>query len=147
MKSIDEVVEMAEHCWKPMPKGTCDKCPSRQRAGNCNLLAQALYYLREYRDVKNAAIEEIERRLAFLHSTSIYNPPLSWDELKAMEGKPVWIEHLETGTPHGEWTIVQTPAAFGDVYLVTRYRDRYVLYEKDLSKTWQAYRKEKNSGQ
>lgn len=142
MKTLDEVVEMAEHCWQPMPKGTCNNCPSRERAGNCHLLDQTLYYLKEYRDTKKA-ICEIERRLALLHTTNICNPPLAWDDLKQMVGKPVWIEHLKTETPHGEWTIVQTPAAFGDVYLVTRCRDRYVLYENDLGKTWQAYRKER----
>lgn len=138
---------------------------------------EAICYLREYRDkahrldidiadhrrsfeqlvieieryqeaVKNCEEAENKYRQLAQNLGEVGNPPLDWDELKQMTGKPVWIEHLETGTPHGEWTIVQTPAVFGDVYLVTRYRDRYVLYEKDLGETWQAYRKErKQNGQ
>lgn len=28
----------------------------------------------------------------------LYNPPLTWDELRAMEGKPVWVEQCNGDT-------------------------------------------------
>ena len=57
------------------------------------------------------------------------NDPLTWDELKQMEGKPVWIEGpLLTEGPH--WIIL------GAVHL---YEGKIVGY----GKTWQAYRKER----
>jgi len=69
------------------------------------------------------------------------NPPLSWDELKAMEGKPVWIELLGNGHWKG-WDVVGGFAYddFGEA-MVTVHNDDY--YKLDLGKTWQAYRKER----
>ena len=69
------------------------------------------------------------------------NDPLTWDELKQMEGKPVWIELLGNGQWKG-WDVI---AGFDEddfgVAMVTVHNDDY--YKLDLGKTWQAYRKER----
>lgn len=74
--------------------------------------------------VVKLAMEKFEKAMK-----TVDNPPLTWDELKDMEGKPVWIEGpLITGGPH--WIIV------GPSHL---YDGKIVGY----GKTWQAYRKER----
>ena len=123
MKTIDEVIE-----------GIRD-----QIGLGDPVLIEALHYLREYLDYQKQA----ETVIKSAQLPDVENRPLTWDELKQMEGKPVWIEHLESGEPHGEWLLMQTPAILGDVYMVSRYRERIVLYEPEMGKTWQAYRKER----
>jgi len=68
------------------------------------------------------------------------NPPLTWDELKTMEGKPVWVE----GDRGNMWIIVGSfprwmPNAFADSVPHIWWKKEY------LGKTWQAYRKERKS--
>ena len=107
MKTLDEVIFEAPYSLTPWE-------------------ADALNYLKEYQGYLigkeiNEAFDE-----AF---TEIYNPPLTWDELEQMEGKPVWIEGpCITGGPH--WIIV------GPSHL---YNEKITGY----GKAWQAYRKEK----
>ena len=74
------------------------------------------------------------------------NPPLTWDELKQIEGKPVWIEG---DLINSHWDIVR---GFGyrenfdevdyENEVVSFYRETWDFCEKELGKTWQAYRKE-----
>ena len=70
------------------------------------------------------------------------NDPLTWDELKQMVGKPVWVE--DSG--FGNWLIVDL---FGDSggaeYMIARgdqYWEEYMRDEDD-GLSWQAYRKER----
>ena len=64
------------------------------------------------------------------HISQMKNDPLTWDELKQMEGKPVWVEEsAENGLWWTYWVIWQG--------------DNAVLPEKDYSTKWQAYRKER----
>ena len=51
MKMLDEVIEMAERCTLPYP-GDCLNCEYFDEDDNdcrCKILADALYYLKEYR--------------------------------------------------------------------------------------------------
>ena len=68
------------------------------------------------------------------------NEPLTWDELKAMEGKPIWIELLGKGKWKG-WDVIGgfDDDDFGFAMCTVRGDDYYLA---DLGKTWQAYRKE-----
>lgn len=72
------------------------------------------------------------------------NPPLTWDELKDMEGKPVWVEYLRDGATYdAEWCIVKD---IDDNLLhdtegygygrANKYGDGYGI-------GWQAYRRER----
>ena len=63
------------------------------------------------------------------------NEPLTWDELRTMEGKPVWVE------PVREWMLItETEIDEGAerVWLLSQDGMDYDLYQHD----WQAYRKE-----
>ena len=75
------------------------------------------------------------------------NDPLSWNELRTMEGKPVWVEWI-SGTWKGlnKWVIL---SRIDDDYLVFTASDvagqsyNGQLRLMNLGKTWQAYRKER----
>lgn len=67
------------------------------------------------------------------------NDPISWDELKTMKGKPVWIEQ-DGFTP--QWELV---TRIGKVHF---YAVDAVFFETEYDierygKTWKAYRKER----
>ena len=112
------------------------------------LFADALFYLKEYKSDK----EELDStRLAYLDILTDYvalknnwaeqqaNPALSWEELKQMEGKPVWVEHVY----YKKWLIVK------DVYEETIVLDgngfytQYFSDDNEKETRWQAYRKER----
>ena len=74
------------------------------------------------------------------------NPPLSWDELRDMEGKPVWMEQYDpidemTGWYTASWYLLEF---INNDYLDVRNSDgeQYCFY-KDEEKYWRAYRKER----
>jgi len=98
------------------------------------LFADALHYLKEYQRLQIAFL----KALADLED----NPPLDWDELKGMEGKPVWVEYTYQGewrSDKGEWIIINL---MGDDDLIDQTGEG--LFPKSLyGKTWQAYRKER----
>lgn len=105
MKTLDEVINY---------------CEGKQTCGEWVGIADALQYLKWYKELA-------DNSEAFAEWCE--NPPLTWDELNQMEGKPVWIEgSFITEGPH--WIIV------GPSHL---YDGKIVGY----GKTWQAYRKEK----
>lgn len=101
------------------------------------VFADALHYLREYQRYQNTP-----SRIGHMAMCD-ENEPLTWDELKGMEGKPVWVEQMESGKAYGKWLLVQTPPCLDDVYMVSRYRERILLYESEMGKIWYAYRKER----
>ena len=73
------------------------------------------------------------------------NDPLSWDELRTMEGKPVWMED-DTGTKfYRGWAIVLDFKFANGNYLHyegDNYAETCVDVE-NIGKTWNAYRKER----
>jgi len=127
------------------------------------ILIDALQYLKEYRNVKNAlntereelieaycqwkdAKEKLEAQTSQIMWVDNHfqfeisdNPPLTWDELKQMEGKPVWIQEGD----HGYWIII-------DNFSITSYGYHWLnsvegcLEKEYMGISWQAYRKEKN---
>lgn len=76
---------------------------------------------------------------------TVDNPPLTWDELRTMEGKPVWMED-DTGTKfYRGWAIVLDFEVANGNYLhyeCDDYSETCVDVE-DIGKTWNAYRKER----
>ena len=159
MKTLDEVIAMIErhmHLY----------CAA-QYDGPC------LYYLKEYRDAKDTLEREKDRYQEavknceeavnkYIRATRDHdmrsmdtlwevvkeenrNEPLTWDELKQMEGKPVWVEYgIDFQAKH--WIILPEMACS---YRHDRYsRDSFCLgvvcfYKDDIGKEWQAYRKER----
>lgn len=52
VKSLDKVIELAEHCLKPMGQNLCSTCPGRY-ANRCNVWEDSLHYLKEYQNKKH----------------------------------------------------------------------------------------------
>lgn len=130
MKTLDEVIEELQY-WD-----TCHEYP--ECFYDDEVTRDALNYLKEYKRVQNK-IEKIA--LGNIEDTldKLDNKPLTWDELKTMEGKPVWVEaELING-----WVIVE----IRDSFMKGREYIKFGLLElsnKDLGKTWQVYKKERN---
>lgn len=105
-------------------------------------IKDAIFYLKEYKDkIYTFAYQAAEMR-QYLEEKN--NKPLTWDELKTMEGKPVWLEG--SAFADGFWTI---PNYFGDSggseYFFAE-GDQYWkehMRDADDGLSWQAYRKEK----
>lgn len=67
------------------------------------------------------------------------NVALSWDELRAMEGKPVWIENMF----YKKWLIAYQVNESNIIFDGNGfyYTQAFVI---DYGKSWQAYRKERS---
>lgn len=71
------------------------------------------------------------------------NDPLTWDELRTMEGKPVWVE--------AESISVGVSPYWKDWYIIKSFSDDEFMYCNDgyewaketQGRMWQAYRKER----
>lgn len=128
------------------------------------VFADALHYLKEYRDRKEAlrnwtekAISEqqnLSDAITFMRAyrddkddlTALRaywkeqheNNALTWDELKAMEGKPVWVEWYD----HKEWFLIDS---IDKKKVVFRAKSGFGWHcVRRESETWQAYRKERS---
>lgn len=139
MRTLDEVIEIVEERKAHYDEVGCFYCHYSNRADCVNgcVLADVLHYMKEYRDLKStmdwhAQMEEIRN--------SIENVPFTWEQLKAMEGKPVWVED---GLENGEWYIIECFTDSGRFIAHDRYADDTVFKAIDMGDMWQAYRKEK----
>ena len=158
MKTLDEVIEAIEVCRDSYVAGKIIK-------------SDALHYLKEYKEhLKWHAYEEHcldnekktlqEKKAEFDEVLTDYvalrqwwteqqeNPPLSWEQLKQMEGKPIWIELLNhdmwddpSNRVDSEWWVIGEVRK-DDIILAT-YLDEMELCEEDIGVSWQAYRKER----
>lgn len=130
MKTIDEVIEELQY-WD-----TCHEYP--ECFYDDEVTKDALNYLKEYKRVQNK-IEKIA--LGNIEDTldKLDNKPLIWDELKTMEGKPVWVEY-DGYAP--DWEVIEyvgnTKWKWGEV-IETHLS---ILHKENQGKEWQAYRKE-----
>ena len=68
------------------------------------------------------------------------NNALTWDELKQMVGKPVW---LEDSNQQGEWVLL-SGMEDDELYFVYRTCNEYKIYRKEQGTLWKAYRKERS---
>lgn len=73
------------------------------------------------------------------------NPPLTWDELKTLEGKPVWVEADNGQEKFKHWFIIDefTDSDMPGIQIMWCLNNSFKFWEADLGKTWQAYRKER----
>lgn len=159
MKTLDEVIDIMEHPLYGADDGFVEIAEDD--------IADALHYLKAFRDAKDALDAERERTIdAYcqwkdakekLEAQTIQmmwvdkhfqfeisdNPPLDWETLKTMEGKPVWIYCLSSykeGIP-SSWTGWEVIQSFAKGWMKTTALNRW--HKDDLGKTWQAYRKER----
>ena len=111
MKSLDEVIYAYELC--DSDEGGCEgcaycaDCDESPFIGALRKRADAIHYLKAYRENQHAYEEgnrkAEEARERYLEVLTDYvalkqywteqqeNHALTWDELKSMEGKPVWL--------------------------------------------------------
>ena len=156
MKTLDEVIRAYECCQNV----ECDECPFKILFNDdshvpCDQFSKdedALHYLKEYRSEK--AMWEADRKgyLDWIeqykesrekHQQAVIelkkNPALTWDELRTMEGKPVWVEALL----YKKWAVI---AYVGDNHIrfegVNLYAPESRIY-MGAEDGWQAYRKER----
>ena len=149
MKTLDDVIEAMERCSIPH-YFDCKGCPYEDDDAEVGCRsddrdADALHYLKEYQwQMTNPDGDHLQlEKCRALLSDFYRNDPLSWEELRTMEGKPVWIEEIgrKYSTPH--WAIHNgiMDGYDGDENL---YLEPFeVLTKFTLGKTWQAYRKER----
>ena len=138
MKTLDEVIKALEYC-TGFDFVRCQDCPGYSEP-DCRIQDDALHYLKEYQGYLIG--KEISE--AFDEAFSeIYNPPLTWDELCTMEGKPVWIEaeSLSVGiNPYWKgWYIINSFSDDEFMYC----NDGFEWAKEMQGRLWQAYRKER----
>lgn len=128
MKSLNEVIKANECCDHGELDSRCEDCPYNG-IGACCLEREtdAFHYLKDMKNLEED-YDILYNKYWREYNQQQANPALTWDELKQMEGKPVWIEGpFITEGPH--WIIV------GPSHL---YNGKIVGY----GKTWQAYKRE-----
>ena len=120
-------------------------------------LTDALHYLQAFRDAKDTLEREKDRyaeavrncdkaeaKYTMLCMEYAGNDPLTWDELKQMEGKPVWVEYIRSRKCWHIIRNIQVASFDGKDHDWLRVDMDGVYFDKDdLGKTWQAYRKER----
>ena len=97
-------------------------------------VVDARHYLKEYREIEDE-YEELKDWWAEEHAENV---PLSWDELKGMEGKPVWLVYDWNNTHFEGWILLDH---FEGIFIVDA-KDEWALSEVNMDK-WKAYRKER----
>lgn len=156
MKTLDEVIDALEVC--SQMDAECDKCPYHATAkGWCEEKDRdALHYLRELQLFRETplmqGIHKAQNEYALYPVSDWgkdepdFNPALTWDELRHMEGKPVWVEEQFSNEWHGRWEVISTinDTEFWDedeknIWMT----DEECRYKSNYGKTWQAYRKER----
>ena len=129
MKTLDEVISTMKY------EATYNSGEARDYD------ADALYYLK---DMKNLAedYDILYNKYWREYNQQQANPALTWDELRTMEGKPIWIEFLnDEGEWNGEWCLVESSNNILCEILRCK-MSWWGLRTITLGKTWKAYRKE-----
>lgn len=111
MKTLDEVIHALEVCTSGYCSNHDGDCPylGHYKCNEEQRKLDALHYLKEYKtnqedpDGDHQQLEKAQKLLWEFYQ----NDPLTWDELKQMEGKPVWVEWTKTEESYwcfvGEW--------------------------------------------
>jgi len=114
MKTLDEVIFEAPYTPTPWE-------------------VDALSYLKEYKELSKMWNDRLDKENS--------NSALTWEQLKQMEGKPVWVEY-ENYAP--DWEIIENVGTFKWADGLFVETNTSILHKEDQGKTWQAYRKERS---
>lgn len=114
------------------------------------ILIDALHYLNEYRMEQKILSDRKEHYEYWEHKYYAElekNDPLTWEQLKQMKGKPVWVEYMDDKQQTGWALIVKNPErpTFGKpkLFAFVREEGKFYLTISGYGRRWQAYRKEK----
>lgn len=137
MKTLDEVIKAMEFCLS-LDDMDCGECPAYKQP-DCRVDSDALHYLKLFK----ADCDRVRGQLEDLKQEYRPNTPLTWDELRQMEGKPVWIEaeSLSIGvSPYwNDWYIIKSFS--NDEFMCCN--DGFEWAKERQGRLWQAYRKER----
>ncbi len=152
MKTLDEVIWAVENCDSAIDD--CAHCAYyKEDCENLRpLRADALHYLKVLKDILDPLkVKKITHEITCPQCNSVIaillpesNPPLTWQELKGMEGKPVWVDG--SAFAEGFWTIITGFGKASDTEYVFLLGDQYWkenMKDADDGVSWQAYRKER----
>ena len=132
MKTLDEVIDDLKMKCRLV---ICNRPKDDYWVVPIETIRDALHYLKAYRELDSLDA------VAFPEDD---NPPLTWDELKQMEGKPVWVEG--SAFANGQWIILGGCYENGGAEYVFIDGDQYWkedMKDADDGVSWQAYRKER----
>lgn len=146
MKTLDEVITALNMC----QRSACEKCPYYDpNVDICDDVAQsdALHYLKEFKRI-SARLEKIALGNITETLEKLDNPALTWDELKQMQGKPVWVEFagggdwmLVVGVLKWDENQINLRMVNGRLFRISKQGEsRELEYQRG---NWQAYRKER----
>ena len=154
MKTLDEVIKAWSICFSDNSRSNCTGCPYADEDGEAACFnhdrEDALIYLKAYQwQMTNPDGDHLQlEKCRALLSDFYQNEPLSWDELRQMEGKPVWVEGNH-GCIWGQkaWSLILLDSENDDIVICIN-TDNGVHYEfaigqEDYGTDWQAYRKER----
>ena len=149
MKTLDEVIDNFEKaCDLELRCEGCSGCLGQEYGcpnDGAECVPDALHYLKEYREKLNileVRMAEYKRgfeQLGAEWSRIKDNPPLTWEGLKAMERKPVWVE---MNLFHPRWYIIES-VNDEKMICIGAYSERVPLYRNDDGDVWRAYLKER----
>ena len=160
MEPLDKLIKIMETCHGL----ACKDCPYEmvnhmcEYGGQDDIIEMAVTYLKEYKDLG----EGLQKEIAYYRETSDSllrtirkleeaanedNPPLSWNDLLAIAGQPVWVECSEETHIKPFWGLVgrytghaipfYTLAPIGEGCCIA-YGHKF-----DIGINWTAYRKER----
>lgn len=140
MKTIDEVIKVFTKCFDNTYNIVPLECEPEYGE-------DALHYLKMLRDMTCGTSQKLRNTSQITcpkcHSEFVIlpdtNTPLTWDELKDMIGKPIWIEMEEIGF----WYIIlnfEEGKGFDDYMMTTPFIQ---WWKSELGAVWNAYRKER----
>ncbi len=146
MKTLDEVIAELEDeglfpdalQWLKMYRSDMQMYSENQKYWEDELMQK----IKDFGDAKERYIKRLKEL-----DIGTLNEPLSWDELRQMEGKPVWVEVDEK---YKGWvTVGKFYSLFEnedlDAHVNLYYFGRSMEYSKEMyGYYWQAYRKERS---
>lgn len=147
MKQLDEVIKANECCDHGEPDSRCEDCPYNGIGACCaERESDVLHYLKTIETTENLyhdAVNELSKWKDEDWKDQCL--PLTWDELRTMEGRPVWVEILSDEIDlSSRWMMVARETKAHSLPLAYTDDIGHWIYghEDKLGKTWQAYRKE-----
>ena len=105
-------------------------------------------YNKQKKEIEN--IKQIETSLIEEKAKIKENKPITWEELKSMIGKPVWLEYDNRGieilsNPH-QWVIVgmvDNTSVMPEINFIGKWKT-FWMQKEFMGKHWNAYKKERN---
>lgn len=142
MKTLDEVIKALEYC-TGFDFVRCQDCPGYSEP-DCGVQNDALHYLKEYQRYQKTPSRNGHMALVDYFDESQKNEPLSWDELRTMEGKPVWVEGSHgPALSYKGWALISFDKQGDDMKCQLYNSAEFWIGEEDYGTDWQAYRKER----